>query len=152
MMSHVPVWNTAYFNDDMVVYSLDELKKTTSFLLEQSEEDRFHLIMMYDKYAQSRSDKLATSSKLYLLLRVLFDVSETYPAEDARFFAGWGTLPEPRSTDKEINLLWPIGYKNQQLVLKAIPLAHLGVPYYDGLGEYKYFAASFPLRDRDELK
>jgi hypothetical protein len=50
-----------------------------------------------------------------------------------------------------VDLLWPLGYQDGQLILKSAYFAYSGFPY-DGIGEYDYFASHFPLRSVDDLK
>ena len=50
-----------------------------------------------------------------------------------------------------VNLLWPLVYEDEQLVLQGTIFAYRGFPY-DGMGEYDYFASHFLLRSVDELK
>jgi len=92
-----PLW-TEGGNDNIVeTYPLDDAKQIAVFLLEQSEEDRRRMIAMYQNCIKVRSweagaSALPTASKLYILLRLLYDVPERYPRDQAKFFGGWKSL------------------------------------------------------------
>ncbi len=157
LMNQVPAWVTRdaqkpFDDNGIVLYPLDEVRKTAHFLLNQSEQDRHRLITEYTRYANTRSDGYATSSKLYILLRMLFNVSEDHPTTDVKYFLGCITFPARPSTDDAVNLLWPIGYQDEILVVKGVPIKCMGVLNYDGIGEYEYFLSRFPFRNVDDLK
>ena len=153
MMGKIPAWTTVD-SDTVETYPLDDMEQIACLLLKQSERDRRCMIAVYNAYARIRADHISHSSKLYLLLRLLFDVPEEYPADAARFFGGWVGLEDPRRTLPEsetVNLLWPLGYQDQQLVLKGTFWLYFGLPY-NGLGEYDYFVSRFLLRSVDDLE
>jgi hypothetical protein len=150
MMDRVPAWTTVGFYE-LETYPLDDLKQIARFLLEQPEQDRRRMIAAYCAYAEPRTDDLALLSKLYLLLRLLFDVPED--ADVAAVFGGWMGEggPYPYDGSETINLLWPLGYQDHRLVLKSGLGQYLGAPY-NGLAEYDYFASHFLWRTMDELE
>ena len=153
MMREVPPWTTVNVNVPAETYPLDKLKRVACFLLKQSERDRRVIVATYNIYARAHTDDLPISSKLYLLLRLIFDVPEEYSRNNAKFFGGWRGWLEERTLAEggTANLLWPLGYQSQRLVLKGTLAGYYGLPY-NGLGEYDYFASHFPLRSVDVLK
>lgn len=152
MMRKVSSWATIPMGGPTEAYPLDELKQVARFLSKQPSRERRIMIVVYSIYAKAQGDDTA-SSKLYLLLRVLFDVPEAYPRDKAKFFGGWRGWLENRASPESdtANLLWPLGYHDQRLALVDSMTGYFGLPY-DGLGEYDYFASHFPLRSADELE
>jgi len=152
MMNEVPAWTTVG-SYELETYPLDKMKQIARFLLEQPERDRRHLIATYCAYAYAKphTDDLSLISKLYLLLRLLFDVPEA--SNVVAIFGAWigEGGPYPYDGSETVNLLWPLGYQNQRLILKSGFEGYLGAPY-DGLAEYDFFASRFPWRAADELR
>jgi hypothetical protein len=138
-------------------YPLYPTTKATCFLLHYSEPKRDSIIRLYYLFAVSRSNYLSDSSaeeKLYLLLRVLFNVPEAQPRESARVFAPWlgEGSPYPNDGSDTVNLLWPLEYHDEQLVLRKLSfITYIGPPY-NGLAEYNFFVFSFPFRTVEDLK
>lgn len=159
LMNQVPPWSS--WQGPPETYPLDKLKEVALFLLEQPEHNHRHIIIMYQTYIEVRSWKdgafedVPPASKLYLLLRLLFQVPEEHPSDDSRFFGDWIGIPAgPHQRDPDntfTNLLWPLGYEDHNLVLKASYLNYRGFPY-SGLAEYDYFSSRFQLREKPELK
>jgi hypothetical protein len=150
MMEKVPAWTTVA-SYELDTYPLDEMKQIARFLLEQPERDRRRMIAAYCAYAEPHTDDLALLSKVYLLLRLLFDVPEE--SDVVAIFGAWmgENGPYPYNGSETVNLLWPLGYQDQRLVLKSGFEMYLGGPY-NGLAEYDYFASHFPWRTTDELE
>ena len=167
MMERVPSWTEVTNANTMETYPLDEMKQVACWLLEQPDQNRRRIIAAYQIYIEICSwkagafDDLPPASKIFVLLRLLFDVPEEYPRDEARFFGGWiilrvredgdWTMDDPPTREGTVNMLWPLGYEDGRLVLKGTIFAYRGFPY-DGLWEYDYFASRFPLRAADELK
>ena len=168
-MGQLPPWPNMISEDAVETYPLNEEKQIARLLLEQTEQDRRRMIAVYQVYIEILSWKpgpgseSSSASKLFVLLRLLFDVPEEYPRDEARFFGGWIILrvhedeiltmdaPTREDGNMMVNLLWPLTYENEQLVLQGTIFAYRGFPY-DGMGEYDYFASHFLLRSVDELK
>ena len=163
-----PPWSEGRNKNTAETYPLNDAKQIAVFLLEQSERDRRRIIAMYQNYIEVCSWKAGVSalppaSKLYILLRLLYDVPEDYPQDQAKFFGGWMSLlvredgsltmgvPTHAYGSETVDLLWPLGYQNGQLILKSNFFAYSGFPY-DGIGEYDYFTSRFTLRSVDDLE
>lgn len=157
MMERIPSWTEVTNANTIETYPLDDMKQVACWLLEQPDRSRRRIIAAYQMYIEICSwkagafDDLPPASKIFVLLRLLFDVPEDYPRDAARFFGSWrGSLAhEDRSAT--VDLLWPLGYQDHQLVLKGTYFTYFGFPY-DGLSEYDYFAVRFPFRSTDDLE
>jgi hypothetical protein len=146
-------WPEREFGIPAEAYSLSHTKQAACFLLNHSEAERRRIIVVYLSHTNAFLPLGDASDRLYLLLRVLFDLPQEYPAREAKSFAAYIVLggPHPYDPDKEsVNLLWPLGYQDGKLVLTNQTVGYIGPPY-EGLDEYDYFAARFPLRSREEL-
>lgn len=144
MMNKSPGWG-------LQTEPIDDLKEVARFLLTQPEQDRRKMLAAYRIYVATRTDAIYTFSKLHLLMLLLFDVPESYPREDIKYFGGWVIYPKRPKGENNANLLWPFGYQNGKLVLKASQMGYMGPPY-DVLDEYDYFAARFPFRSVEDLE
>lgn len=145
LMSEVPVWTAVPPHIKAETYPIGQVQQAACFLMNQSERKRSGIIATYNSYGQYYD--ASSPEKLYLLLRVLFEVPENHSIDDAAIFGGWigEGSPYPQSEQEGVNLLWPLGYQDNRLVLKAKYVQYLGPPY-NGLAEYKYFASRFPFR------
>lgn len=158
MMSNIPDWASVRLPKDIDDYSLEQLIHTAQWLSYMPAWKRKFLIMtyqlpislcyQYDICFYKDSDvpsPIPASSKLFLLLRVLFSVPETYERQSVRYFGSWITIPPAPERSDAVNLLWPLGYQNGDLKLKA-SLGDVHSDYYNGIDEYNYFHSRFPLR------
>jgi hypothetical protein len=147
-----------------------ELRQAARFVLGQPEFIRYLLIAVYDGYLHGRSDLVTTYNswvadsrhipdnytrdafKLFILLRLLFDVPQDHPAEDSRRIGVWVELPPSQGlcADNSCDLLWPLEYQDDHLVLRDVRLAAVA-SRYRGLAEYDYFASRFSFRSSDDL-
>ncbi len=165
-MEKLPPWPGKVSENTREAYPFDQMRQIAHRLLEQPEQDRRQVIAAYHTYIklcdyESSPAAARPASKLYVLLRLLFDVSEDYPRDQAKFFGAWTILrmednsqimlPPTSEDERTINLLWPLGYENGRLVLKGAVVSNRGFTY-DGLGEYDYFVARFPFRAMEDLK
>jgi hypothetical protein len=131
---------------------LDALNSTAYQLSLQPDWSRRATIATYQIYSCDRVD---ASYKLFLLMRLLFDVPEEYEGSDARGFDIFFGEERARSISGSHNFLWPLGYdESGQLILKYNVWGYMCLGlcscYYKGLEEYDYFAARFPLRGMSE--
>lgn len=150
MMARIPPWPEHVRMGDE--YSLQPTIDTACFLLHHTEAKRHRIVKAYF-YITALSGDYAAEDKLFLLMRVLFDVPEAQPQENAGIFAAWLAEGSPfLERGHTVNLLWPLEYRDKQLVLRNIEgLSYIGPPY-NGLAEYNYFVSSFPFRTVEDLK
>ncbi len=88
-------------------------------------------------------------SKVYILLRFLYDVPNSTPIENAKVFGGW-MKPSEMIQGETFDMLWPVANvqsKTGPMVPKVVDTfkGYTGVGY-DAMGEYDYFNENFSLR------
>ena len=135
---------------------LSDLKQIARVVLSAPKTDRCIMIVTYNFFMNM--DKSITGKyferavNLYLLQRLIFNVPQEYPNENARSFGAflWESEKVPYETENVSNMLWPFGYDHGRLTITA-PLARLWGDY-DGVREYNYFSSQFSFRYMDELK
>ena len=88
-----------------------------------------------------------SESKLFILLRVVFDLPEKAPANQRLSFKGWINWPEPDENGK-VNLSWPVSWKGGSPALIAGYEGSVG-EIYDAWSEYKHFSQNFKFRNFD---
>ncbi len=81
-------------------------------------------------------------NKLLILNRLVFQVSDKVPNDEARLFGGWFRIPQ---TATDTNLLWPLAVANSRLVLVGPCGAYNGADFL-ALEEFDFFAARYPRR------
>lgn len=96
----------------------------------------------YGSYYQDDLDEL---SKVYVLLRFLFDVPPSHDINDASVYGGW-IRPDDADTEETYNLLWPVSVEDNQPQVTESFIGYLGAGY-DFAGEFDYFAERFSLRN-----
>jgi hypothetical protein len=84
-------------------------------------------------------------TRLFLLLRVVFDLPERVPAGERRVFKGWVNWPEP-DAEGNVNLSWPVSWQGGRPVLLARFEGADG-PRYGAGEEYRHLFASAPVRE-----
>jgi hypothetical protein len=85
-----------------------------------------------------------SESKLFLLMRIVFDLPERAPAKARFSFKGWENWPEPDEKGY-VNLAWPISWKDNLPKLEASYKGSMGQPY-GAVEEYQYLLDHFPYR------
>ena len=99
-------------------------------------------------HAQAYSDE--SESKVFLLLRVVFELPSSAPEEQRRSFKGWINWPEADEGGR-VNLSWPIVWEEGGSRLEARYEGSEGRPYAADL-EYRYFQENYPYRNLSELR
>ncbi len=84
-------------------------------------------------------------SKVFLLLRIVFDLPESFLAKNYYSYKAWSNWPE---TDANgfINLAWPISWQNKFPILIDSYTGSMG-QVYAASSEYKYFLEKFNFRN-----
>jgi hypothetical protein len=94
-------------------------------------------------------------TKVYLLMRVVFDLPERAPARDRYGFGGWlhdmPTEEPPVNPDGTVNLAWPVSWRSGDPRLVAGFQGLEGQPY-DAVAEYRYLNARYKPRDLSSFK
>jgi hypothetical protein len=85
-----------------------------------------------------------SESKPFLLLRVMFDLPESAPAESRRIYKGWINWPPP-DREGRVSLAWPIAWRSGQPELMASYEGSEGQPYR-AAAEYRHFRTAYRYR------
>ena len=96
---------------------------------------------------QNRNDYVDQASKVYLVLRAIYDLPESIPIEQVKSYGGW-VRHSTTSESTDFDLQYPLRYnpENQSLTFIGQFDGYLGAEY-DALGEFDYFDSNFVLRD-----
>ncbi len=86
----------------------------------------------------------ADESKVFILMRVVFDLPEQSSAESRRSFKGWSNWPEP-DTARQVSLSWPVSWRSGNPSLEAPYAGSMGLPYAASQ-EYRHLRGNFPYR------
>jgi hypothetical protein len=84
-------------------------------------------------------------SKLFLLMRVVFDLPESAPQESRLSFKGWTNWPNP-DANGNVSLAWPLTWRDGKPQLVNSYEGSEGKPYA-ATAEYRYLREHFPYRD-----
>lgn len=84
-------------------------------------------------------------TRVFLLMRVVFDLPDCSPLDQRRIFKGWVNWPEPDDEDS-VDLSWPVGWRNGHPFLLAHYEGADG-PRYGAIEEYRDLISRFPFRD-----
>ncbi len=94
----------------------------------------------------SAADGTRQLSRVYLLLRAVFDLPEWVARADARVFGGWNHPSVGRPDQPAFRLAWPLARNaDGRLVVEGEFESYRGLPY-DATAEFDYLAARFDRR------
>ena len=141
-----PNWSTNYSRTNWI--RLVAMAK----VLQQSSPEMVEAAL--SNYQSQRSNLMDESvirddGKLYLLMRVLFDLPESAPmGNGARYFAGWISQRTEVNSDGTVNLAWPITWNrgHPELISGCIGLQGINARY-QAAAEYDYFYHKYKMRD-----
>lgn len=102
------------------------------------------------QYCFPRFD-LEKASGLYLLLRIVFELPSQHPRSLAQVFGGW-LHPSIGMESSFFDLSWPVKIETEADIVKIERFQGYSGKGYDALGEYDYFVAHFPLRQKETLE
>jgi hypothetical protein len=100
------------------------------------------------QYFEMTDFKDDEDSKVFLLLRVVFDVPEDAPASELVPSKGWVNWPEP--VDGRVSIAWPLSFKGEEVRLVAYSVGSMG-PSYNWPGEYNRFRTKYRFRPLEKL-
>jgi hypothetical protein len=119
-------------------------------IVQLSSAARRQLVMAYAARYCAQPLDYAQCSKLYLLLRVIFELPRELDRAHAAAFGGW-VHPGVFDDRPTFDVSWPVRVDAPARRMAISPCAgYLGSPYLAAL-EYDWFAASFPLRSPGAL-
>lgn len=141
-LSELPVWPTkGDFSDSEWERYLNvaKLLQGTDPQIVEEALNRFVSGASRDAYSGSEPE-----SKAFILMRLVFDLPETAPAEQRQSFKGWTNWPEPDSSGN-VSLAWPVSWSTGRPRLIAPYEGSMGKPYAASL-EFRYLLNRFPYR------
>ncbi|GAB1857167.1 hypothetical protein MHTCC0001_20030 [Flavobacteriaceae bacterium MHTCC 0001] len=83
-------------------------------------------------------------SKLFILMRIVFDIPQNVLADNYRSYKGWINWPEVKGGDL-LNLGWPVFWQDGKPSLIALYNGSQGLPYA-AVEEYNYFLNHYAFR------
>lgn len=116
-----------------------------NYIRQLNEEDVAKLLEEIQHEFTSKPDGDELQSKLFILLRLLFDIPETGDVSARMSFKGWENWPSPNKFG-QVNLTWPIAWEGNQPFLESHYEGSLGKPYAL-TSEYSYFKGLYLYRD-----
>jgi hypothetical protein len=99
---------------------------------------------MQNAVASEFSGDYEDESKVFILMRVVFDLPVSALESECLSFKGWTNWPLPDAAG-HVNLSWPVEWRYGKPSLLAHYEGSEGVPY-GAAEEYEYFRARFPFR------
>ena len=87
---------------------------------------------------------IENETRLFLLLRVIFDLPHCSHVSKRRTFKGWYNWPEP-DQNYSVNLSWPIKWKQGKPALAAHFVGANG-HRYAAVDEFNFLLQNYPLR------
>jgi len=101
--------------------------------------------------ATNSPEELDDDKKLFLLMRVIFELPEREPSptnEWRTVFAGYVTMLGEYNGDGTINVAWPLSWRKGKPLLLSGCIGIQGVnARYCVWKEYEYFRSKYPMRD-----
>ncbi|KPK76342.1 MAG: hypothetical protein AMJ79_07005 [Phycisphaerae bacterium SM23_30] len=85
-------------------------------------------------------------SKIFLLMRVIFDLPEDAPKSKLRSYKGWSNWQLSELPNNRVNLSWPIKWDGHKPRLISYYEGSMGIPYQASL-EYEYLKKNYKFRD-----
>jgi hypothetical protein len=109
------------------------------------------------KYRSDQVDnsiqEIRNDSKLYLLMRVAFELPERAPNDPTwTSFGRWLTMKTEYNNDGTINRAWPITWNHGDPSLISGCLGLRGIGRYDAAKEFLYFRSKCAFRNLSSLK
>lgn len=118
------------------------IQHTPDAIVERSIKDFIKIVVQRDFQGNDEE------SKLFVLLRILFDIPEKGPIVERRSFKGWTNWPKA-DLQGDVNLLWPVVWNNGEPYLEAKYEGSEGIPY-NAVAEFEYFKSKYGFREIEE--
>jgi hypothetical protein len=132
----IPAWTLGYDSD--------KTERLTDIARQLSKVSTAQLRSLLSLFVQKESS-IDELSKVYLLLRVLYNLPEKADPKTVKVFGGW-VLPSNNSLNVPYNLSWPIATTHNNLIIVSGTFyGYLGTPYV-AVAEFDYFNQNFTKR------
>lgn len=98
-----------------------------------------------EKHSAHMSEDYTEMSKPFLVLRVVFDLSENSRIDPKLNVMSWLSVRDEINADGSINLAWPLSFRSGKPVLKSRFRGLVGPPY-DPVTEFRVMRAACSFR------
>lgn len=130
---------------DTSAYTLEDnqfLLQNAMILSALSDSEMMTGVLDYSDYYR---DQIEDLSKLLLILRIIYNVPDSIPIQQAKTFGGW-IRPTEELTGPYFKIAWPVATDQQNHPFINYPyMGYMGAPYHAS-GELEYFINSFGRR------
>ena len=132
-------WDTENYREwDLLIRTAKELQRCDPIVVQKAIKEFIAKSMWCDDSDQQWS-------KIFLLLRVMFDLPEAVSPQKACFFGGWMIPWRASEVEGNANLAWPMRWRSGKPELVACFTGYKGPPY-QAEEEYRYYLESYPFR------
>jgi hypothetical protein len=144
----------------IMIYNIDKLRpwkqdqfadsdwalyfQTAKLIQECDERERVQLFEKIRERYTKRDDNDELQSKLFILIRIVFDLPVKIDSSMFRSFKGWDNWPKPDDSGK-VSVSWPIGWEKGKPFLADFYKGSSGKPYALK-EEYEYFKKAYAYR------
>ncbi len=139
LLAGVPPWTDGRY----------DARKTASLVASAAaarELVNFRLRAEIRTFAAAHGDSVREMSRVFLLLRVVFELPRWIPRHDAQVFGGWNHPSHFRPGQASFRVGWPVVTSDDgRITVPGAYRSYRGRPY-DAAAEFDYFAARFPRR------
>ena len=104
-------------------------------------------LVNYEKTFAHASDYIEQMSKVYLVLRVMYQLPQEINSSNAKVFGGW--IHPSVGNNSGFNMSWPVSATQSPSGLQVSIQGYLGymTRAYDAAAELDYFNSNFPKRN-----
>ena len=141
LIGKLPSWGNGDFTEQEWMAYL----QCANYIQRFEKQDVIQLLEIIEHKYTSQPDSDKIQSKLFILLRILFDIPLSGNVTSRKSFKGWENWPAENESG-EVNLSWPVTWKNNQPHLESNYEGSLGKSYAS-VKEYTYFQKLYIYRN-----
>jgi hypothetical protein len=140
LIEKLPPWSSNDFTkDEWASYF-----RCAKYIQQLTDAEITQLLEDIQRQFTSEIDGDDLQSKLFIFLRLLFDIPARGDIITRKSFMGWENWPSADYSG-QVNLTWPIAWKNKQPFLESPYEGSMGKPYAL-TNEFVYFKELYPYR------
>jgi hypothetical protein len=151
LFDRLPTWSKTINPKEQPNFSI--LKEVALDFLRMPPDMRRKEVEAYSSRVCFPRMDLPRASGLYVFFRVVFELPASHPRSQTKVFGGW-IHPSVGDLIADFDLSWPvrIDAEKDSYSLNIQPFQGYKGKGYDAIGEYDYFVAHFPLRQKETLE
>ncbi len=143
LIFRIPAWTFGYYStssQQLLNIARQVQNSTTSAGLHNT-------LVNYERVFAGTGEYVEQMSKVYLLLRMLYQLPQQMNSRIAKTFGGW--IPPGAGTGAEYNMSWPLSITQSASGMQVNVSEYTGFigRGYNAAGELDYFNTSFPKRN-----